>query len=228
MDARDKLPDVRKFYDKFHLDYDGMVMYTMCLLGDKEVPKRLLAEAQAAKREDGASIQSPCAHLLMYDDADCQKYFFDLLMKDTPGLDEVFCYALRSGDFYREMRQNPIDSKLAVTALEKILTGSKKNALRARLTASMAGYAEKEPEVVKVLQRFAEHAVEVCEEARKVIPELGDKDEDVRKKAREELEKLGLDATPAFEEGLKKYEDAEIQKALKELLDKYKASNTGY
>jgi hypothetical protein len=226
MNADKKIPDIRKYYEKFHSDDDGLVMYTMFLLGDKDVPKRLLAEAQACKPQERSSIDGPFAHLLMYDDADCQKFFFDSLMKDTAALESLFVYALREKEIDGKAWRYPINFKLAAPAIEKILLTSTKNFTRARLILELSRNPEKAPETIKALERFAAHSMDACEQARKLIPQLGDDSFDVRKKTREELEKLGLDATPAFAE-LDKYPDPEIRRVLNELLQSYESCNTG-
>jgi len=226
--AVDKLPDVQKFWETTHFDWWGVTTYTMYSLGDKGVPKKLLSEIKTSKAGAEQDYRWWYLRLLIYEDADCQKYFFDLLMKDTPYLEDNFLTALNGNNVEEQLRNYPINIKLAVPAIEKILMNGKKNYMRMEVLSGTAKYAAKEPEVVTVIQKFAEHAMDVCDQARKLIPQLADPNEDVRKKTREELEKLGLDATPAFEEGLNKYPDPEIQRVLKELLDSYKASNTGY
>jgi ADP-heptose:LPS heptosyltransferase len=117
---------------------------------------------------------------------------------------------------------NPVNFELAAPAIEKILLTSP-NTFRAFFLSRLSESTHSEPAVQHAIQRFAEHAMDVSDQARKLIPHLFDADEDARKRAREELEKLGPDAAPACEEALKQY-----QEPFKKLLDSYKASNTDY
>ena len=199
----------------------------MYLFGDKEIPRRLLAEARVFEPEKSRRFDGTYLRLLMYDDVECQKFFFDLLAKDAPGLEGALDFPWSGCIVDGETLNFPINLRLATPAFEKILMKSKKNYTRASIIQQIAKYVEKEPEVRKVLERFAAHAMDVCDQARKLIPQLGDNNFDVRKKTREELQKLGVDAVPAFEEW-QKYADPEIQQALKELAESYKDYNTGY
>jgi len=230
LNAKEKLPDIKKYYERTHCDPNGMVAYTMFLLGDKDVPKMLLDEAQNFKPGTAPDFNAPLYRLLMYDDPDCQKFFFDLLAKSPVYLDQMLIEALRLPSYGSDRPVlNPIDFTVASPVIEKLLMNSgNKDRTRAAIITQLTRYAAKNADVLKLLVQFAAHTMDVSEQARKLIPQLGDKDETARKKTREELEKLGLDAAPAFQEGLDKYQDAEIQKALKELLDSYKSANTGF
>jgi hypothetical protein len=225
MGADKKISDVKKYYEKIASDAYGMLMYTMYVLGDKDVPKRLLAEAQACKPQERASSGGPFAHLLMYDDADCQKFFFDSLMKDTAALESLFVYALHEKESDDKYWRYPIDLKLAAPAIEKILTTSRTNLTRAWLVRNLSIYPEKPPETIKALERFAAHAMDACEQARKFIPQLGDENPDARKNALQKLIELGPDAAPAFPD-LDKYADPKIRVILEHILRSYESGNT--
>jgi hypothetical protein len=145
-------------------------------------------------------------------------------MKGVPGLERVLDDMLHNYAVAYGIGSNPVNFELAGPAIEKILMNSP-NGFRAYFIRDLEEYALHEPALRQAIQRYAEHAMDVCEQARKLIPQLGDKNADVRKKTREELEKLGLDAAPAFAE-FDKYPDPEIRKVLKELLESCKSRDT--
>jgi hypothetical protein len=224
LNAKEKLPDIKKYYERTHYDYNGMVAYTMFLLGDKDIPKMLLAEARNYKPGTAPDINAPLFRLLMYDDHDCQKFFFDLLAQNPVYLDQMLVEAL-SSPVYGSDRPvfNPIDFILASPVIEKLLLSSTNNRTRAAIITQLTRYAAKNPDALKLLTQFAAHIMDVSDEARKLIPQLADKNADVRKKVREELQKLGCDVLPAVREGLEKYTDPAIQEVLKKIIDSYEA-----
>ena len=225
LNAKEKLPDIKKYYERTHCDPNGLVAYTMFLLGDKDVPKMLLAEAQNFKPGTAPDFNAPLYRLLMYDDTDCQKYFFDLLAKSPIYLDQMLIEALRVPSYGSDRPVlNPIDFTVASPVIEKLLMNSgNKDRTRAAIIQQLTRYAAKNPDALKLLTQFAAHIMDVSDEARKLIPQLADKNADVRKKVREELQKLGCDVLPAVREGLEKYTDPAIQEVLKKIIDSYEA-----